>query len=76
MESLKEQQLFELGIFCNIMHVFTVNQFNASLLNKIINFLEKKQETFCERIYLAVQLACHGLLLTADSFMPPHFKAH
>ncbi len=43
MESLKEQQLFELGIFCNIMHVFTVNQFNASLLNKIINFLEKKQ---------------------------------
>ncbi len=34
-------------IFCNIMNVFTVtlDQFNASLLNKSINFLKKKKKS-------------------------------
>ncbi len=35
-ESLKEHNLFE--FFCNIINV-TFLQFNASLLNKIINFI-------------------------------------
>ncbi len=40
-QSSDEQHLFEIEIFCNIIHVFTVtfNQLNASLLNKSINFL-------------------------------------
>ncbi len=40
---LKEQYLFEIYIFCDIINVFTVtfDQFNASLLNKNINFLKK-----------------------------------
>ncbi len=35
-ESSKEQHLFEIEIFCNIINVFTVtfDQFNASLINK------------------------------------------
>ncbi len=39
----KEQHLFEIAIFCYIVNVFTVtvDQFNASLLNKII-YLKKK----------------------------------
>ncbi len=39
-ESSKEQILFENEVFCNIINVFTVtfDQFNASLLNKHINF--------------------------------------
>ncbi len=37
-ESSKEQLLFEIEIFCNIIHVFTVtfDRFNTSLLNKSI----------------------------------------
>ncbi len=40
---LKEQQLFEIESFCNIINVFTVTfeQFNAFLLNKSINFFKK-----------------------------------
>ncbi len=40
-ESSKEQHLFEIEIFCNIISVFTVtfDQFNASLLNKSIKIL-------------------------------------
>jgi len=40
----KERDLFEIEIFCNIIHIFTVtfDQFNASLLNKSINFFKKK----------------------------------
>ncbi len=39
-ESWKEQHLFEIEIFSNIINVFTVtfDQFNASLINKSINF--------------------------------------
>ncbi len=39
-ESSKEQHLFGLEIFCNIINVFTAtfDQFNASLLNKSIHF--------------------------------------
>ncbi len=35
-ESSKEQHLFEIEIFCNVINVFTItfDQFNASLLNK------------------------------------------
>ncbi len=41
-ESSKEQHLFEIEIFCNIINVFTVSfdQFNASLID--INFFKKK----------------------------------
>ncbi len=40
MNSSKEQHLFEIEIFCNIINVFTVtfNQFNVSLLNTSIIF--------------------------------------
>ncbi len=39
MNSSKEQHLFELKIFCNIINVFTItfDQFNASLLNQSVN---------------------------------------
>ncbi len=41
MEGTKEQRMFELEIFCNIINVFvTFDQFNSSLLNKSINFLK------------------------------------
>ncbi len=35
MECIKEQPLFEIETFCNILHAFTVTfeQFNAPLLN-------------------------------------------
>ncbi len=35
--------LFEIEIFCNIIHVFTVTfeQFNTTLSNKCINYLKK-----------------------------------
>ncbi len=44
-ESSKEH-LFEIESFCNIINIFTVtfDQFNASLMNKSINFLEKKMD--------------------------------
>jgi len=37
----KEQQLLEIENYCNILNVFTVvfDQFNASLLNKVLNNL-------------------------------------
>ncbi len=46
-EGLKEQHLFEMEIFYNIVSVFTVMfiQFNVSVLNKCINFLKKKKLT-------------------------------
>ncbi len=45
MKSSKEEHLIKIEIFCNIMNVFTVafDKFNASLLNKNINFLKKKK---------------------------------
>ncbi len=41
----KEQHLFQIEIFCNILNVFTVtfDRFNVYLLNKNINFFKKKQ---------------------------------
>ncbi len=41
--SLKEQHLFDIETFYNIINVFTVtfNQFTVSLLNKSINYLKK-----------------------------------
>ncbi len=43
--SSKEQHLFEIEIFCYIINGFTVtlDQFNASSQNKIINFFKKKK---------------------------------
>ncbi len=40
------KHLFEIEIFYKIINVFTVtfDQFNASLLNKSINFLKRKKE--------------------------------
>ncbi len=40
--SLKEQHLFDIETFYNIINVFTVtfNQFTVSLLNKSINYLK------------------------------------
>jgi len=37
-----EQHLFEIEVFCNIKHVFTVtfDQFNASLLNESVHFFQ------------------------------------
>ncbi len=42
--SSKEEHLFEIELFCNIIKVFTAtfNQFNASLMNKSINFFPTK----------------------------------
>ncbi len=39
----KEQHLFEIEIFCNIINVFTVtfDQLNAFLMNQIIHFFKK-----------------------------------
>ncbi len=44
-ESSKEQHLFEIEIFWNIINVFTVtfDQFNASLMIKSINFFQQKK---------------------------------
>ncbi len=41
-ESLKKQHLFEIDIFCNVINVSTVtfDHFNASLINKSINFIQ------------------------------------
>ncbi len=45
-ESSKEQHLYETEIFCNIMNffTFTFDQFNASLMNKSINFFQAKNK--------------------------------
>ncbi len=42
-ESSKEQHLFEIEIFCNIINIFTItfDQFNMSLMNKSINLFQK-----------------------------------
>ncbi len=44
MNRKKEQHLFEIEIFCNIINVFTdtFGQFNASILNKNINSVSQK----------------------------------
>ncbi len=39
-ESSKEQHLFAIEIFCNMSLYCTYDQFNASLLNKSINFIQ------------------------------------
>ncbi len=52
-EGLKEQHLFEMEIFYNILSVFTVMfiQFNVSVLNKCINFLKKKKKPYWQPFY-------------------------
>ncbi len=46
LEGSKEQHLFELEIICNIINIFTLtfDKPNASLLNKSINFFQKKKQ--------------------------------
>ncbi len=58
-ESSKEQHLFEVEIFCNIIHVFTVtfDQFNASLLNRNMNVFQKNL-TDCKRQYYIIFTLC------------------
>lgn len=51
-----EHDLLAIEIFCNIIYVLTTNfdEFNASLLNKIINFFQKNQlgpKLFNGRVY-------------------------
>ncbi len=44
-ESLEEQHLSEIKIFCKIINVFiTFDRFKASLLNKSINFYNENQK--------------------------------
>ncbi len=47
MECLKEPHLFVIGIFCNIITVFTVtfDEFKASLLNERIHLFQKKKKS-------------------------------
>jgi len=47
-ESLKEQQLFEIEIFCNIINVFTItfDKWNTSLLKKKQNKKTYWPQTF------------------------------
>ncbi len=41
---MKEQPLYEIGVFCNILNVFmvTFEQFNASLMNTSIILFRNK----------------------------------
>ncbi len=53
---LKEPHLFEIELFCKIRNVFTdtfdTDTLNATLLNKIINFLKKNLTTAFEWKYM------------------------
>ncbi len=51
--------IFEIEIFCNIRHVFTValDEFNVSFLNKSINFFKEKNLT--NPIFLTVVFVFH-----------------
>jgi len=46
--SSKEQNLFEMEIFCIIINIFTItfDQLNASLLYKSINFFLRKKKSY------------------------------
>jgi len=50
----KEQQLLEIEIYCNILNVFTVvvDQFNASLLNKVLNNLSPNIWTIVHIVFI------------------------
>ncbi len=52
--------IFEIEIFCNIIHVFTVafDEFNVSFLNKNINFFKEKNLT--NPIFLTVVFVFHA----------------
>ncbi len=62
-ESLKEQHLFEIKLFCNIINVFTVTYdlFNESLLNKVLISFQKKDPTpnFWKVVYVFLFLFIH-----------------
>ncbi len=60
-ESSKEQRLFEIEIFCNIINVFTgtFDHFNASLLNKSINFFNTPNiQTYVYTVYCDCNDVC------------------
>ncbi len=48
----RKKKIYLKYILCNIINVFTVtfNQFNASLLNKSINFFKKNLSTLTKAI--------------------------
>ncbi len=47
MECLKEQPLFETGIFCGInVFIFTFDEINASFLAESIHFFSKEKNIF------------------------------
>ncbi len=47
----KEQHLFKIDIFCYNVKVFHFNQFNASLLNKSINFFAEKKKLLNDSVH-------------------------
>ncbi len=53
----EEQHLSEIEIFCNIINVFivTFDQFKASLLNKSINFYNKKKKNYTDSKWVAAE---------------------
>ncbi len=57
MQSWKEQHLFEMEIFCNNLKVFTVtsDQFNVSLLNKVIHFFKKSFTDLNRELRVSIQ---------------------
>ncbi len=61
-----KKHLFEIEMFWNIISVFTAtfNQFNASLLERSINFFNKKQKNACEIciMYTSVHAGNWGIL--------------
>ncbi len=70
-ESSKEQHLFEKEIFCNIIiNGFTVtfDQFNASLLNKLINFQRAKKILLTPKllnsiVFKEIAYFCHRIII-------------
>ncbi len=54
----KKQDLFEIEIFCNIANVFTVtfDNFNASLLNKIIYSKNKTKKLTNPQFWMVVYI--------------------
>ncbi len=66
-EGLKEEHSFEMEIFCNIINVFTgtFDQFNAFLLNKTVNYFEKKNMLIIKPETLSLWIRLLGSLTLA-----------
>ncbi len=64
-------------IFCNIIKVFTVtfDQFNASLLNKCINFFQNgKQKTLLTPIFWMIMQVTGTFLIYSKIYIVLRFK--